>query len=239
VAAPPARYDDVAALYVAGQPDRYDDCKDVVLFELVGPPAGQRILDVACGHGRISRELARRRAAVVGVDISEVLVGMARQAEAAEPLGINYVVSDVAGGDVLAGETFDIAVCNFGLSDIDDLDGALATVTRLLRPGGRFVFAILHPCFPGRGPMVAAAWPPGSGYFCEGWWATEAARSTLRQAVGANHRKLATYLNALVRHGMTIEAVEEPEPPEAWNAATADLDPVPTILAVRCRMSPE
>ena len=49
----------------------------VALFELLGPSAGKRVLDLACGHGRISRELARRGARVVGVDLSGALLDRA------------------------------------------------------------------------------------------------------------------------------------------------------------------
>jgi len=228
-----SRYDAVADVYVAGQPDSYDEAKDRALFALVGPVDGARVLDVACGHGRVARELARRGALVVGVDVSVAMLDHARRAEGADPLGVAYVEADVAAPGVLAGRAFDAAVCNFGLSDIDDLDGALASVHRLLRPGGRFVFVILHPCFPGRGPTVAAAWPPGGGYQREGWWATEAPHSTLRQQVGAHHRMLSTYLNALIGHGFVLDAVAEPEPPAEWAATTPEFDPVPTILAVQ------
>jgi len=94
------------------------------------------------------------------------------------------------------------------------------------------VFLILHPCFPGRGANVAAAWAPGAGYYTEGFWVTDAPNSSLRQKVGANHRTLSTYLNAVLEHGFSIERIAEPKPPGEWNASTPELDPVPTILVV-------
>ena len=54
--------------------------------------------------------------------------------------------ADATSSDAHAGESFDGVVCHFGLSDVDDLGGAAATVARLLEPGGWFVFSILHPC---------------------------------------------------------------------------------------------
>lgn len=116
-----ARYDAVADFYVSGF-DSVSDPASVALLELVGPVVGLRVLDVACGHGRITRELARHGADVTGIDISGVLIAKARQTEQNEPLGIRYIHADVAARASLGDDPFDLVVCNFGLSDIDDLD---------------------------------------------------------------------------------------------------------------------
>ena len=194
-----------------------------------------RVLDLACGQGRIARELARGGARVVGVDVSGVLLDGAR---AAEPLGVAYRMQDATSAAALAGEVFDAVACNQGLADIDDLDGVLATVSRVLRPGGRFVFSILHPCFPGWGDEDApSSWPKGGGYHAEGWWL---ARNTgIRGKVGSNHRMLSTYVNSVVRHHLAIDEVAEPEPTLRLRArqcaAQPDAGPLPMFLVVRCR----
>jgi 2-polyprenyl-3-methyl-5-hydroxy-6-metoxy-1,4-benzoquinol methylase len=73
---------------------RYDPAA-AALLDLTGAPAGLRILDLACGHGRITRELARRGADVTGADISAALIGKALEAERADPLGARYAHADV------------------------------------------------------------------------------------------------------------------------------------------------
>jgi 2-polyprenyl-3-methyl-5-hydroxy-6-metoxy-1,4-benzoquinol methylase len=60
-----ARYDAVAEFCIEGF-DSIDDPASRALLDPFGPVAGLRVLDVACGHGRITRELARRGATVVG-----------------------------------------------------------------------------------------------------------------------------------------------------------------------------
>jgi len=227
-----ARYDVVADFYVAGWSDACDDPATAALLGLVGRVDGLRVLDVACGHGRVARELARRGAQVTGVDISRRLLDVAEQAEQSSPLGIEYQWTDLATGVVAGVGGFDLAVCTFGLSDIDDLDRALTAVTCALRTGGRFVLSIVHPCFPGAG-TVSGSWPPNRPYSFEGRWTASGAESSLRRRVGANHRMLSTYLNALVGHGLRLDATIEPDPPDEWTASSrADAARLPVFLVL-------
>ncbi len=228
-----ARYDAIADFYEAGWSDSYDDSVSLVLLHLAGTVEGRDVLDVACGHGRYSRELARRGGHVIGVDISTALIDAANVAEREHPLGVRYLCADVTSGSGLVAGRFDLVVCGFGLSDIDDLDGALTTVARCLRPGGRFVFSILHPCFPGAGE-VSGAWPPDGSYYQEGWWRAAGARSTLRSRVGSNHRMLSTYLNALIAHGLIVDTLVEPAPPEDWRASQREAARHPVFLVAAC-----
>jgi SAM-dependent methyltransferase len=227
---PTARYDAVADFYVT-EFDSPDDAVSTALLSLLGPVTGLRVLDVACGHGRLTRELARRGARVTGVDIAAKLLARAREAELAAPLGNEYIHADVAAPGVLSEAAFDAATCSFGLSDIDDLGGAIGAVSHALRSGGRFVFSILHPCFPG-GPDISGSWPNTGRYYGEGRWTAEGARSTLRRQVGANHRMLSTYLNTLRAHDLWLDEVAEPLPAADWDPAHV-ADRTPVYLVVR------
>jgi SAM-dependent methyltransferase len=226
-----ARYDAIADFYQAGFSESTDP--DVLgLLDLLGSPSGLRVLDLACGHGRVTREIARRGGTVLGVDLSRALLAKAEAAERAEPLGIRYLHADAATPHWLHGERFDAVVCGFGLSDIDDLDGAAASVALALRPGGAFVFSIPHPCFPGS-PGVSGAWPTGGSYRDEGFWRADGQLSTLRRQVGANHRMLSTYLNTLRHHGLRLDELTEPAPPSAWSDQRPDAHGFPTSLIAR------
>lgn len=229
-----ARYDEIAELYVGEVGDKLDDPGTAAVLDLLDDVNGLRVLDLACGQGRVTRALARRGARVVGLDISRELLDKARAVEAEAPLGIMYVEGDAAVPAVLFDAPFHGVVCNYGVSDIDDLDGTLAALVGVLRPGGFFAFSLLHPCFPGWGTK-SSAWPPGKGYFDEGWWQATGAASKIRRAVGANHRTLSTYLNALARHGLVLEEAREPGLPASWLEARPDADPVPAFFAARYR----
>jgi ubiquinone/menaquinone biosynthesis C-methylase UbiE len=115
-----ARYDAVADFYISGF-DSVADSVSLAFLDLLGSVAGLRVLDVACGHGRITRELARRGADVAGIDISGNLIRKALETEQNEPLGIRYIHADVTTPELLSDREFDMVTCSFGLSDIDDL----------------------------------------------------------------------------------------------------------------------
>src|SRR5262249_24522581 len=82
---------------------------------------GERALALGCGHGHFSRLLARAGAAVTGIDISDNLLARAVEAEAAEPLGISYLLMDAA--DVarhFEPDTFDLVTGCMSLQDMAD-----------------------------------------------------------------------------------------------------------------------
>ena len=163
---------------------------------------------------------------MVGVDLSAAQIAKAVEVEQRAPRGVRYLVGSAHDTAWWDGTPFDGAVCHMGLSDVDDLGAALATVRTVLRPGGAFAFTILHPCFPGAGAALPS-WPPDQGYYWEGWWTTQG--SGCRGRVGANHRTLSTYLTAPLAAGLRLERVREPEPP-------AEATPkVPSYLLVVCR----
>jgi len=216
-----ARYDEFAEWYEQW----IGDAPSLIAAQdgLLPPVAGARVLDLACGQGRMSRYLARRGADVLGVDVSAAMLSKAR---AAGPAGITYLCADVTRAPTWwDGRPFDGCTCELALMDIDDLAGALATVAAVLRPGGWFVASVMHPCFPGNG-RGQSSWPPGGGYEREGWWTSPGHNPEgVRIRVGATHRKLSTILNALHDAGLEAERFAEPPAPV----------PVPTYLLWRCR----
>ena len=161
--------------------------------------------------------------------LGEAMDFLARTTEA-------YVHADVSSPGwhaSLRTPAFDVVTCHFGLSDIDDLDETLAGASTLLRPAGRFVFAFLHPCFPGA-PGVSASWAPSARYYDEGRWTAEAELSALRRQVGAQHRMLSSYLNAFRRHGLWLDELREPVPVSQWADSRPGADRVPVYVAGRC-----
>jgi trans-aconitate methyltransferase len=101
------------------------------VVELLAPKPYERILDLGCGDGVLTKKLADMGCEVVAVDSS------AAQIEAARKLGLN--ASAISGGDLPYEEEFDAVFSNAVLHWIKRADVMLAGVYRSLKPGGRFV----------------------------------------------------------------------------------------------------
>lgn len=116
-------------------------------MKLIGELKGKTVLDVACGEGHFTRRLRRAGAArVVGSDISERMIALAREEEARAPLGIEYRVEDARA--IVPQQDFDLAVSAWLLvyaRDRAELARMCRGLARRLRPGGRFVTVTTNP----------------------------------------------------------------------------------------------
>jgi len=115
-------------------------------LEILGDVRGFNGLDVGCGEGYSTRLAAKKGAVMTGVDVSEVFVRHAKEAEEQERLGITYTVGDATR---LAFEDggFDFVMAMMSLMDVQKPEEAIREAHRVLKRGGFFQFAISHPCF--------------------------------------------------------------------------------------------
>jgi SAM-dependent methyltransferase len=177
-------------------------------FQLV-PSAGDRTLEVGCGEGRVSRDLAARGHHVIGVDGSPTLVRLAQDADAHS----SYLVADAAALP-FAAEAFDLVVLYNSLMDVDDMVGCVSESSRVLRPGGSLCACVTHPMadagrFESREPdarFVIEGSYLGDRREFEG---TET-RGDLRMNFKGWAYSLEEYLRPLETSGLMIQAVREP-----------------------------
>jgi len=121
------------------------------LLSQLGLSPGARLLDVGCGPGRHSIELARRGYRVVGIDPAPAMIAAARACAAAA--GVSPDFRQVSGESFLANQEFEAAICLFTtlgqISGESDNTRLVERVYDALCPGGTFVVEV-----PQRGPAV-------------------------------------------------------------------------------------
>jgi len=117
------------------------------LMGLIGDPTGKAVIDIACGDGFYTRMIRQRGAAkVTGVDLSEKMIGLARDSGAQQRLGIDYIVGD--GRNLGIAADYDLAVAAYFLNyahDRADLGAMCSGIACCLKPGGRFVTVNCNP----------------------------------------------------------------------------------------------
>ncbi len=101
------------------------------VLELLAPQSGERILDLGCGDGVLTKKLADLGCSVVGVDASADLI------QAAQALGLDARLMD--GQALTFHEEFDAVFSNAALHWMKQADKVIEGVHRALKPGGRFV----------------------------------------------------------------------------------------------------
>lgn len=218
---------------------------------------GERVLDVACGNGLYARRLAALGAGeVVAFDLAEEMIAHARRRTTAHQERIRYLVLNAADEPALLalGErSFDAAVCNMALMDMAEIDPLMHALARLLRPGGRFVFSVLHPCF--NNPYILQV---GEQADREGQIVTQYSVKVPRYvtpgvARGAAipgqpepqlyfHRPLQVLLGAAFAAGLALDGLEErafpPGHPSGRNPLSwgGNYSEIPPVLVARLRI---
>lgn len=181
----------------ARDPDLDDDFWAYHLESFIAllPPPGRLTLDVACGEGRMARELRRRGYGTVGIDASFAMVRAAAQHEEAT----GGAVGDAARLPVRTGSV-DLVTAFMCLNDLDDLPSAVEEAARVLVPGGHLAIAMLHPFVTARG---------AGEYFREGTYEAVVERAGRSIAYRGRHRPLGAYAAALRDAGLRIERLDE------------------------------
>jgi len=127
--------------------DRYrTELTNAAVLSTVERCEGLDVLDVGCGEGYMAREFARRGARhVQGIDKS---AGLIAAAQSAQIPATSFTEGD-AGDLPFDSASFDLVLANHVLNDLQDINAPISEFARVLRPGGRFVALMLHPCFYG------------------------------------------------------------------------------------------
>ncbi|HLJ45513.1 MAG TPA: methyltransferase domain-containing protein [Bryobacteraceae bacterium] len=220
---------------------------------LLEPQPGERLLDIACGNGLTSRRLATAKARVTAIDISAAMIAIAASHPAV--LNVDYRVVDATDREALLGlgpGGFDGALCNMALMDMAEIEPLMTVLAVLLKPGGRFVFSVLHPCFNNPATVQMGELEDRHGTLVSTYSVKIAPYKTPFTQVGLAmhgqpvphpyfHRPLSLLLAPALTAGLVLDGIEEQAfPPEnsggttplSWNGRFSE---IPAALIVRLR----
>jgi len=234
--------------------DVYRDGLNTPAFLALLPPLiGLIGIDIGCGEGSNTRQMAKLSARMCGIDVAPTFIHYARESETADPLGIRYEVAD---GQSLPfpDAAFDFATAFMSLMDMPEPALALREAARVLRPGGFLQFSILHPCFAPPYRRVLRE-PDGTvraievaGYLdrvdgkIETWCFSEASGERRQKfepfRIPRFHRTLGEWIDMVLDAELAIEKIAEPTATDEEVARFPALDDtkvVPLFLIVRAR----
>lgn len=200
---------------------------DPVIWRMLGEVDGLDVLDAGCGTGYLSAKLVSKGARVHAIDYAPGMLDQARARFARLALDLEPVEDDCCRLSSVADDSIDRIVSNYVLQDLEDLDGAVRSFSRALRPGGQAVLVFGHPCFATPAGVVrdergaTYTWP--FSYFaerrCEEAWRGRDAETEEPIDFPSHftfyHRPLSTYWRAFQNHGFRVLDFDEPvmQPP--------------------------
>lgn len=203
---------------------------------LLGDVAGRDVLEVGCGAGQCARWLAGQGARAVGIDLSAGMLDRGRRLNRATGRDVPLSRAD-ARALPFADASFDLACSAYGaVPFVADPDRVMAEVARVLRPGGRWVFAVSHPLRwafpddPGEYGLTVAR-----SYFDRTPYVEEDATGSAVYA--EHHRTLGDRVRDLVAAGLVLDDLVEPEWPPGleqewggWSRLRGELIPGTAIF---------
>jgi 2-polyprenyl-6-hydroxyphenyl methylase/3-demethylubiquinone-9 3-methyltransferase len=103
-----------------------------------------RVLDVGCGGGLLCEAFVHAGAQVTGIDLAEGMIEVAKLHAAEQALSIDYRVADAETEAVKQAGAFDVVTCMEMLEHVPSPDATVATLARLVRPGGSVFISTIN-----------------------------------------------------------------------------------------------
>jgi SAM-dependent methyltransferase len=186
--------------------DGFRDGTWPALRQLLPPPPAGPVLDLGCGEGRAGRELLSLGYQVIGAERSPTLARAAAASSQAMPV----VLADAAALP-FPDQSTDLVVACMSLLDMDDFQGAVREIGRVLRPGGKLCMAVVHPFISAQDErtMHAAPFQVSQPYLKPRQYVDHIERDGLSMTFTSMHRPLSDYTSALFANGMVLSALTE------------------------------
>jgi SAM-dependent methyltransferase len=196
---------------------------DRPMLQACGPVEGAHILDCGCGEGRFCRMLVQRGAAyVLGLDLCTPMVEAARELQGKTD---QYEIADVQDLGFLSSESFDLCVSYLNQCDLPDFEANNREVFRILKRGGRFVVANLHPMRSAVGGWHRSGTGEKLHVIVDRYFDDSPRHWRMMGTDFTNfHRSLSTYVRSFLRFGFVIADLIEPTVTEDQLDSYPELD---------------
>lgn len=182
---------------------------DGAMLDAIGDVTGKQVVDIGTGTGYLARMLGDLGATATGIDIDPGMIGLA-----IEHPRCTFMVGDAC--DLpLPDAAYDLATMNHSANDIEDIATAFTEAARVLRPGGRLMMMVLHPCLYER---PGDDWPDAYYRTRPVMHLFDVAGQKAPRPVEAWLRPLSAYFEAFNTAGLTVADIREPRPSEAQMA---------------------
>jgi 2-polyprenyl-3-methyl-5-hydroxy-6-metoxy-1,4-benzoquinol methylase len=220
--------------------------------------AGEQVLDIACGAGRLARRMAGMGAVVTAIDQAERFLNRARRRTKESDDRITYLKLDATDRAAILslGEgQFDAAVCTMALMDMSSITPLISALPTLLKPQGRFVFSVTHPVFnSGTARHIAEQYEQdGEMIVRSGITITDYSEPFCYKGFGIAgqpepqhyfHRSISLLFNSCFKYGFVLDDMEEPVFPAGFQSGTSSplafsqMPSIPPILVARMVLKP-
>jgi len=194
------------------------------------------VIDIGCGPGFLTEQLALKAQRIIGIDMSEEMINLAKD-QCKNIINVEFLNSTIENfAHNIKKHTFTLAVANMSLMNTIKLDEVLQSIAYILRPEGHLVFTITHPYF----------WPLYHGYAYKEWFdykkelpIEDVFKISLDSPTEGPktihiHRPLEQYILSLSKAGFVVDQICEPMPTRDIEAKYPQPWKYPRFLGVHC-----
>lgn len=189
---------------------------------------GKSILDLGCGSGRFSFLFEEfQPKSILGIDFSEEMINIARELGSQRKSNVEFIQGDIEDLSSIAAESIDFVFSSTVLHFIQNIDGVLKEIHRVLKPKGDCIFTVIHPVYSAQYPIAkdAGSFPEESDWKIR--YLNKAMRAYVQPWIQYNpeienfltysyHHTMGDYINSIIGAGLRLKSLTEPCPPIEW-----------------------